>query len=141
MRKPIAIPSSSNNTLQPMGEMNMTPLIDVLLVLIIMLIITIPRQQHLLPMSLPTGLASKDKPDVVAVEVDFDGSVTWNGEAVPDRISLDRKFAGIAASVRPTEVHLKANRLVPYKSVASILTTAQRQGVRNIGLVGNQAFM
>lgn len=132
---------TSNSILEPMTEMNMTPLIDVLLVLIIMLIITIPRQNHWLPMALASGAASGDKPDVVALDLDFDGTVSWNGVAIPDRSALDGKFGAIAGGQRRTEVHLKANRLVPYKSVASVLALAQRRGVTNIGLIGNERFM
>ncbi len=133
--------TTRENTLQPMFEMNMTPLIDVLLVLIIMLIITIPRQNHWLPMVLASGASGVDKPEIVTLDIDFDGSVTWNGEAVPDRDTLNSKFAAIAEGPKRTQVQLSANKLVPYKSVASILASAKRKGVDNIGLVGNERFM
>ena len=128
---------------EPMVEMNATPLIDVMLVLLIMLIITIPIQNHAVNLNMPVGNPppSNVKPEVVQIDVDFDGTVFWNGEALPDRPTLEGKLQNIAAMPDQPEVHLRPNKLVPYKSVAAVMASAQKLGVTKIGLVGNEQFL
>jgi len=125
-----------------MVEMNMTPLIDVMLVLIIMLIITIPIQNHSVNLNLPVGTPPPPTtpPVVVTIDIDFDGTLIWNGETV-DRNTLDARLATVAATPDQPEVHLHPNKLVEYKSVAAVMASAQRQGVTKIGLVGNEQFL
>ena len=127
---------------EPMMEMNMTPLIDVLLVLIIMLIITIPKQDHSVNLNMPVGTPppSTVKPVVVTIDVDFDGTILWDGEVIPDRTALEAKMNGVAAMPDQPEVHLRPNKLVEYKVVAGVMATAQRLGVTKIGMVGNEQF-
>lgn len=127
---------------EPMMEMNMTPLIDVMLVLIIMLIITIPKQNHSVNLNMPVGTPppSNIKPVVVTIDVDFDGTVLWDGQVVPDRATLESKLASVAAMADQPEVHLRPNKLVAYKSVAGVMASAQRLGVTKIGMVGNEQF-
>jgi len=127
-----------------MVEMNMTPLIDVMLVLIIMLIITIPIQNHSVNLNLPVGTPPPPltPPVVVTIDIDFDGTLAWNGETV-DRNTLDARLAtiAVAATADQPEVHLHPNKLVEYKAVAAVMASAQRQGVTKIGLVGNEQFL
>ena len=127
---------------EPMMEVNMTPLIDVMLVLIIMLIITIPKQNHSVNLNMPTGNPPKTniQPVVITIDVDFDGTISWNGEVVPDRATLEAKMQGVAAQADQPEVHLRPNKLVPYKVVAGVMASAQRIGVTKIGMVGNEQF-
>jgi len=127
---------------EPMMEMNMTPLIDVLLVLIIMMIITIPRQNHSVNLNMPVGTPppSDVKPVVVTIDVDFDGTILWDGEVIPDRSALEAKMNAVAAMANQPEVHLRPNKLVEYKVVAGVMATAQRLGVTKIGMVGNEQF-
>ncbi|RJG14565.1 biopolymer transporter ExbD [Massilia cavernae] len=127
---------------EPMMEMNMTPLIDVMLVLIIMLIITIPKQNHSVNLNMPVGTPppSNIKPVVVTIDVDFDGTILWDGQVVPDRATLESKLASVAAMADQPEVHLRPNKLVAYKSVAGVMASAQRLGVTKIGMVGNEQF-
>jgi biopolymer transport protein ExbD len=126
-----------------MIEMNMTPLIDVMLVLIIMLIITIPIQNHSVNLNLPVGTPPPPltPPVVVTIDVDFDGTISWDGVTVPDRATLESKLQGVAAIADQPEVHLRPNKLVAYKSVAAVMASAQRLGVTKIGLVGNEQFL
>ena len=132
--------STSNNLAEPMAEMNMTPLIDVMLVLIIMLIITIPRQNQSVDMTLP-GKGNPDAPTlVIDIAVGADGAILWNGSAVADRASLTRQLI-VVAKAGKSEVHLRPDRAAPYKVVAGILTVAKRSGVVNIGVVGNEKLM
>ncbi|NHZ80653.1 biopolymer transporter ExbD [Massilia sp. CCM 8695] len=129
---------------EPMMEMNMTPLIDVMLVLIIMLIITIPKQNHSVNLNMPVGPASTPPvpPVVITVDVDFDGTILWNNEVVADRPALEAKMNAISsmADADQPEVHLRPNKLVEYKYVAGVMATAQRLGVKKIGMVGNEQF-
>jgi biopolymer transport protein ExbD len=125
-----------------MIEMNMTPLIDVMLVLLIMLIITIPIQNHAVNLNLPVGAPpSNTLPAVVTIDVDSDGTVLWNGSALPDRATLENKLQAIAAIPDQPEVHVRPNKLVAYKSVAAVLASAQRIGITKIGIVGNEQFI
>jgi len=80
-------------------------------------------------------------PVVVQIDVDFDGTVIWNGEVVPDRIQLEERLKQVAAQPDQPEVHLRPNKLVTYKSVAMVMASAQRLGVTKIGLVGNEQFV
>lgn len=127
---------------EPMMELNMTPLIDVMLVLIIMLIITIPKQNHSVNLNMPVGTPPPQtkEPVVVTIDVDFDGTITWDGAVVPDRATLEQKMSAVAAMPDQPEVHLRPNKLVAYKSVAGVMASAQRLGVTKIGMVGNEQF-
>jgi biopolymer transport protein ExbD len=128
---------------EPLTEMNMTPLIDVMLVLLIMFIITIPIQTHAVKMNMPIGPSAPPPkpPEIVRIDVDFDGTIGWNGTIVADRNELEAKLATLAALPDQPEVHLRPNKLVTYKVVAMILASAQRLGVTKIGIVGNEQFL
>ena len=128
---------------EPMIEMNMTPLIDVMLVLLIMFIITIPIQTHAVKMNMPIGPSAPPPkpPEIVRIDVDFDGTIGWNGEIVADRNQLEAKLATVAAMADQSEVHLRPNKLVTYKVVAMILASAQRLGVTKIGIGGTEQFL
>ena len=129
-----------------MMDINTTPLIDVMLVLLIMFIITIPIQTHAVKMNMPVpnNAAPPPKPpEVVRIDVDFDGTISWNGETIQpgDRGVIESRLAAVAAMVDQPEVHLRPNKLVVYKHVAMIMATAQRLGVTKIGIVGNEQFL
>jgi biopolymer transport protein ExbD len=140
MRKHTSL-STSKSIAEPMAEMNMTPLIDVMLVLIIMLIITIPRQNHSTSLTLPGAALSVAQPQVVNIEVDFDGTILWNGEVMLSRSELSGKLAAAAKAAEPSEVHIRPNKLAPYSAVAAVMAATQRAGVLNMGVVGNEQFM
>src|SRR3954467_14252737 len=109
-----------------MVEMNTTPLIDVMLVLLIMLIITVPIQLHSVNLNMPTGNPPPPliKPEVVKLDIDAGSVVYWNGEAVPDRASLEEKIQQAAAmSVQP-EVHLRPDKGAKYAIVAGVMASA-----------------
>ena len=126
----------------PMIEMNMTPLIDVMLVLLILFIITIPIQTHAVKMNMPipSNVQPKEPRPPIRIDVDFDGTIGWNGIAVTMG-ELQSKLAEVAAEADQQEVHLRPNKLVTYKFVAAVMANAQRLGVTKIGLVGNEQFM
>src|ERR1700761_9189171 len=108
-----------------MMDISTTPLIGVMLVLIIMLIITIPVQLHSVNMNMPIGTPPPPtkEPVVVTIDIDFDGTVLWNGEAVPDRGQLESRLSRAAAEPDQPEVHIRPNKLVEYKSVAAVLAS------------------
>ena len=135
--------SGSDGDSEPLTEMNMTPLIDVMLVLLIMFIITIPIQTHAVKMNMPVGPSAPPPkpPEIVRIDVDFDGTIGWNGTIIADRNELEAKLATLAALPDQPEVHLRPNKLVTYKVVAMILASAQRLGVTKIGIVGNEQFL
>ena len=87
------------------------------------------------------GLVRIKPPEVVTIDIDFDGTVLWNGVAIPDRAALEAKLSEAAAAADQPEVHLRPNKLVEYKSVATVLASAQRLGVTKLGLVGNEQFV
>jgi len=127
---------------EPMMEMNMTPLIDVMLVLIIMMIITIPKQMHSVNLNMPVGNPPPPTtpPTVITIDVDFDGTILWDNVAIPDRATLEAKLSNVAAQADQPEVHLRPNKLVEYRYVAEVMASAQRLGVTKIGMVGNEQF-
>ena len=120
-----------------MVEMNTTPLIDVMLVMLVMLIITIPIQTHAVKLDMPQNTPPPiDPPPVVNLNVDFDGTITWNGTPVNMR-TLDGYFLLEAAKGdTQDEIHVNPNRLAKYDVVAQILADAQRRNVNKIG-IGN----
>jgi len=136
---------SASGTDEVMVEMNTTPLIDVMLVLLVMLIVTIPIQTHAVKLDLPQANNSTPpsdlKPAVVDLEIDFDGTVIWNGSPVPSRAQLDKYLEDTANQVPQPEVHLRPNRLAKYDAVARTLADAQRLGVTKIGFVGTEQYI
>jgi biopolymer transport protein ExbD len=122
-----------------MVEMNTTPLIDVMLVLLTLLIITLPIQTHAVKLDMPAANSPPPTviPQTVELGVDFDGTITWNGTAV-DRGTMDAYFADIGK--KPTaeqdEIHVSPNRLAKYNAVAMVLADAQRLGATHIGFSG-----
>lgn len=125
-----------------MVEMNTTPLIDVMLVLLVMLIITIPIQTHAVKLDMPRPNMTPPPvpPTVVNLEVDFDGTVYWDGSPV-DAKTLDTYFYDAAKTDPQPEIHLSANRLAKYDTVAKVLSNAQRRGVTHIGIIGTEQYV
>jgi biopolymer transport protein ExbD len=125
-----------------MIDINTTPLIDVMLVLIIMLSITIPIQTHAVKMNMPIAPSAQPPkpPEIVRIDIDFDGTIGWNGTVV-QKDELINRLAQVAQMPDQPEVHLRPNKLVTYKVVAMVMANAQRLGVTKIGLIGNEQFL
>jgi len=123
-------------------DINTTPLIDVLLVLLVMLIITIPVQTHAVKLDMPNGAqhAPTTPPQTIRVDIDFDGTILWNGQALTSREELNDKFQSIAQLPEQPEVHVRPDKLATYKYVAQVLSSAQRLGITKIGIVGHEQF-
>jgi len=138
----MAMQVGEQSTDDVMIDINTTPLIDVMLVLIIMLIITIPIQTHAVKMNMPIApsAAPPKPPEIVRIDIDFDGTIGWNGVVVQKQELIDR-LAQVAQQPDQPEVHLRPNKLVTYKVVAMVMANAQRLGVTKIGLIGNEQFL
>ena len=126
-----------------MIDINTTPLIDVMLVLIIMLIVTIPIQTHAVKLNMPVATPPQqtEPPPVVTIDVDFDGTLIWNGEVLSGRDELESRLRALATQPVQAELHLRPNKLVKYRSVAMVMASAQRLGLTKIGLVGQEQFI
>jgi biopolymer transport protein ExbD len=125
-----------------MLDINTTPLIDVMLVLLIMLIITIPVKLDAVNLDMPVAAAAPPQPpSIVTIDIDFDGTVLWNGVALADRSALEARLARLAAAPDQPEVHIRPNKLVEYKAVAMVLAAAQRLGVTKLGIVGDEQLV
>jgi biopolymer transport protein ExbD len=122
-------------------DINTTPLIDVMLVLLIMLIVTIPIQTHAVKIDMPGDLpaTAAAPPPVVKVDIDAEGVVTWNGQPVSDRAALDALLRAAATAAVQPDLHVRPNRLAAYETVAAVLASAQRQGITRIGIVDTGA--
>jgi biopolymer transport protein ExbD len=127
---------------EPMMDINMTPLIDVMLVLLIMFIITIPVMTHAVKLDMPraSNAPSNALPVVINLEIDFDGTVLWNGTPVEIE-ALEGYFRREASLDPQPELHLRPSKRARYDVVARVLASAQRNGMRKIGFVGNEQFM
>jgi len=125
-----------------MIDINMTPLIDVLLVLLIYLIINLPIATHAVKLDLPTGKGKPPEfePVVIDLVVDFDGTYYWNGEPVDSFQTLESYFRQAARDEPKPELHVNPNRSVKYDFVARALASAQRNQITRIGFVGQEQY-
>ena len=135
--------SSSSSDAEVMVDINTTPLIDVMLVLLIMLIITIPIQLHAVNLNMPVGSPPPQalKPEVVKIDIDERGAVYWNGEEVQDRATLEAKMRAAAEQTMQPEVHLRPNKRAKYEVVAAVMAATQRIGLTKFGIVGSGQFI
>ena len=129
---------------EPMMDINMTPLIDILLVLLIMFIITIPVMTHAVKLDMPQAQNQPEKlvqPEVIDLMIDFDGTILWNGTIVPSVDTLDVYFRREAQKEPQPELHINPNKRASYDIVARVLASAQRNHLNKIGFVGSEQFM
>jgi biopolymer transport protein ExbD len=126
-----------------MIDINTTPLIDVMLVLLVMLIITIPIQLHSVNLNMPTGNPPPPLvlPEVIKIDIDPSSTIYWNGEVVPSRALLEEKLAAAAAQAVQPELHLRPDKLARYEIVAAVMASSQRLGLTKIGIVGSEQFI
>jgi biopolymer transport protein ExbD len=124
-------------------DINTTPLIDVMLVLLVMLIITLPIQLHSVNLNMPTGNPPPPKvlPEVVKIDIDGSDTVYWNGVAISDRETLEEKIRSAAAQPVQPEVHLRPDKNSKYAIAAGVMASAQRLGLTKIGIVGSEQFI
>lgn len=111
-------------------QMNATPLIDVLLVLLVMLVLTLPMATHAVKLNLPQPVSGPPSASV-SLHIDFDGQLYWNGSALPPA-DLERKLGDVAAAANPPNLKVIPDKRVRYENVAQVLAAAQRLGVRRL---------
>jgi biopolymer transport protein ExbD len=126
-----------------MLDINTTPLIDVMLVLLVMLIITIPIQLHSVNLNMPIGNPPPPliEPTVLKIDIDPESRIYWNGEIVNDRADLEQRFTNAAAQQPQPEIHLRPDKRSKYEVVAAVMASAQRIGLTKIGIVGSEQFI
>jgi biopolymer transport protein ExbD len=139
----MSVGNSSGVDTEPMVEMNTTPLIDVMLVLLIMFIITIPIQLHSVNMNMPVGNPPPPlvEPQVVKIDIDERGDVFWNGVAVVDKADLMNKMKSAAEMQTQPEIHVRPNKLAKYDVFAMVMVEANRLGLQKVGIVGHEQFL
>ncbi len=125
-----------------MMDINTTPLIDVMLVLLIMLIITIPAQLHSVNMDMPQASTTKPPtpPVVVKVDVDAGNVVRWNGKSLAGKAELDERLQEAARQQPQPELHLRAHARAKYDTVVGVMAGAQRHGLTKLGILGAEQF-
>jgi biopolymer transport protein ExbD len=127
-----------------MCDINTTPLIDVMLVLLIVLIFSIPIMTHAVKLDMPQANnpppPDQIRPEVIDLEVDFDGTVVWNGTVVPNIETLESYFRTEARKDPQPEMHLRPDRRAKYDHVARVLAAAQRNRMKKIGFVNTSEF-
>jgi biopolymer transport protein ExbD len=135
---------SANGDPDVMVEMNTTPLIDVMLVLLVMLIITIPLQMHAVNVEMPVGAEQTPPvpPRFIKIEVDANSQVKWDGVLVPDRATLAARMQAetLLGVEKQPEIHFMPNRAAKYDVVAGVMATAQRVGLQKIGMANIEEF-
>ena len=122
---------------EPMMDINTTPLIDVMLVLLIVFMITIPVITHTVPLDLPKvrNLATQTKPENVNISVNRDGQIYWNLTLVPDTNALLERLKSAAVQKPQPEVHVRADEATRYEYVGRVILTAQRAGIQKVGFI------
>ena len=139
MRKARLFPAHAAPAEMPMSELNTTPLIDVMLVLLIMFIITVPVATHKVPLDLPQGPpADRINPVVYRLEIDSAGLIRLDGAPLADS-ALPGRLAAIADDPAG-ELHLRADGETPYDRFDRVLAAVKRAGVTRLGMVGNERF-
>ena len=119
-----------------MNEINMTPLVDVMLVLLIIFIITVPVMKHAVNIDLPRASSEREqtKPDNILFSVAADGSYYWNEQKISDD-EFSRRLAAEAAKEPQPELHIRGDKDVRYERVAQAMAAAQQAGLRKIGFI------
>jgi len=127
---------TQDDTDEVMNEINMTPLVDVMLVLLIVFIITVPVMQHSVKVDLPraTSTPQDAKPETIRLSVDAQGQYFWNEQPLADA-ELEPRLRQAAAREPQPELHLRGDKNARYERVAQALAAAQRSGVRKIGFI------
>jgi biopolymer transport protein ExbD len=127
---------TQDETDEVMNEINMTPLVDVMLVLLIIFIITVPVMKHSVEIDLPRASSQPQdaKPETVRLSVDAQGAYYWNETRIEDR-DLPRMLKEAAAKNPQPELHIRGDKAVRYERVAQALSAAQQAGVRKIGFI------
>ena len=142
MRMKSRRPGRGGGDPEVMMDINTTPLIDVMLVLLVMLIITIPIQLHAVNLEMPVGVPPSDtiKPEKVQIDIDEKSIVYWQGLPVSAQ-ELGQKMALVAQQLVQPEIHLRPNKDCHYAVFANVLSTSKRMGLSKIAVIGSEQFV
>jgi biopolymer transport protein ExbD len=123
-------------------DINTTPLIDVMLVLLVTLIVTLPVMTHAVKLDLAQGppVSNDPEPDAIELEIDYDGTVVWNGTALSSWQQLEGNLRNAAQRVPQPEIHLRPDPRVKYDWVVKVLAAAQRNRMQRIGFGDTETF-
>ena len=136
----MAMSIGANDDSGPIADMNTTPLVDVMLVLLILFIITLPVMTNSTNLHIGKGDARPTPREAISLQIDFDGTILWNGTAVENLAQLERYFAVEARKANQPELHVLPDRRANYDAVAKVLAIAQRSGMQRIGFAGQERF-
>ena len=127
----------------PVADINTTPLIDVMLVLLVMIIITIPVQLHAVKLQLPVGDPPPvaHKPEVVQIDIAPGGSLAWNGTPVPDAADLRTRLVAAAALPDQPEMHVRPDQGAKYDAFAAVMVAVNQAGLTKVGVTGSEQFI
>jgi len=131
------IGSAEEDEDEVIASINTTPLVDVMLVLLIIFLITIPVVTHTVPVELPTELnqPTQTKPENIIIAVDRDGNVFWNEKRVADLPALFERMKTIAVKIPQPEIHIRGDQSVRYQSIGEVVVTCQRAGIAKISFI------
>ncbi|TCB67079.1 ExbD/TolR family protein [Acinetobacter sp. ANC 4178] len=125
-------------------DVNMTPLIDVMLVLIIMFIITIPIPNNAININLPNGApppqSNEKPPEIINLKLDAQGKIFWNGQPVENKQALENLFMTVSKKSEQDQIKLQPDRMTEYKQVAMVMAMAQRLNITKIGIESNASL-
>ncbi len=135
----MAMSIAANDDSGPIADMNTTPLVDVMLVLLILFIITLPVMTN--STNLHIGRVDGPPPpprEAISLAIEFDGTILWNGTVVENLAQLERYFVAQAGKPNQPELHVQPDRRAQYDTVAQVLAIAQRSGMQRIGFAGQE---
>ena len=127
----------------PVADINTTPLIDVMLVLLVMIIITIPVQLHAVNLHLPVGdpPPAAHKPEVVQIDIAPGGTLAWNGVPLAGAADLKAHLAAAAAQLQQPEMHVRPDKSAKYDAFAAVMVAANQAGLTQVGVTGSEQFI
>ena len=130
-------PPPAQDDERAMSEINTTPLVDVMLVLLIVFMITIPVITQTVPLELPrvSNLATQTKPENINISVNRDGQIFWNQSLMSDTNALLERLKSAAVQKPQPEVHVRADQTTRYEYVGRVILTAQRAGIQKVGFI------
>lgn len=135
---------SSNDDDDVLLDVNMTPLIDVMLVLIIMFIITIPIPNNAININLPNGApppqSNEKPPEIINLKLDAQGKIFWNGQPVENQQALENLFMTVSKKSEQDQIKLQPDRMTEYKQVAMVMAMAQRLNITKFGIESNASL-
>lgn len=138
----MAMSIAANDDSGPIADMNTTPLVDVMLVLLILFIITLPVMTNSTNLHIGGGTVDPPAPRAaIDLAIEFDGTILWNGSVVQDLAQLEGYFRQEAAKADQAELHVQPDRRAQYDTVARVLAIAQRSGMQRIGFAAQERFV